>query len=71
MTPQKWSGTNASRQPAIRHWSRIATQLRVALAHQPEGVLVEAHPEVKAVLLDAIAGPAPRGALATEAKASW
>ena len=43
--------------------------LGIAGAHQGKGVLVEAHPQVQAVLLDALRGPAPRGALAAQAPA--
>ena len=46
--------------------ARVPTELGVALAHQAEGVLVEAHPEVQAVLLDAARRSASRGALAAE-----
>ncbi len=54
------------RDPAARG---IPAELVVALAHQPEGVLVVAEPEVEAVLFNAVGGAAAGGALATEAPA--
>src|SRR5512132_2344191 len=48
---------------------RVARELVVALAQQPEGVVVEAQPDVQAVLLDALMRAAPAGALAAESPA--
>src|SRR6185369_3001830 len=45
----------------------IAAELAVAFAQQPKGVLVEAHPDVKPVLLDPAGGAASGSALAAEA----
>src|SRR5207245_10469907 len=45
---------------------RVATKLRVTLAHQAKGVLVKAHPQMKAVLLDSICGTAAGSALAAK-----
>src|SRR6185503_8402635 len=47
----------------------LAPELGVALAHQLEGVLVEPHPDVQPVLLDAVSGTAARRTLAAEAPA--
>ena len=44
----------------------IPPQLRVTLAHQPEGVLVEAHPEMQPVLLDPIGRAPARRPLAAQ-----
>jgi hypothetical protein len=46
---------------------RIAIQLGIAFAQYLESVLIEAHPDVEAVLLDAIVGAATGSALAAEA----
>src|SRR5262249_43828655 len=48
---------------------RVASELAVAVANEPEGVLVEAHPEVKTVLLDPVGRSSSGRALAAETPA--
>ena len=50
-----------------RTGTRVARELGVALAHEAECILVEPHPEVEPVLLDASRRAAPGGPLPTEA----
>jgi hypothetical protein len=49
---------------------RAFLQLAIAAVHQPEGVLVEAEPDVQAVLLDAPFGRPAARALAAQAPAA-
>jgi hypothetical protein len=51
------------------HPLRIAIELRVAIAHQPKRIFVEAEPDVQSVLLDAPGRTAARGTLAAQSKA--
>src|SRR6185437_11391914 len=48
-------------------FARVAVEFGVTFAQEAKGVLVEAHPNVEAVFLDAIGGAASGGALAAEA----
>ena len=71
-SPSAPVGRKASRQVRIGQDGsvRLPVQLRVALAHDPEGVVVVAEPDVEAVLLDpAVLAPARRP-LPAEAEAA-
>ena len=49
----------------------LASELLVGVAHQPEGVVVEAEPDVQAVLLDPLRPPAGRWPLPPTRQPSW